>query len=202
VVVPVSLRTYDEPAILERLAALDQRSKTAFAASCAQRLLPLFERYARSVGASEMASRLREIVSAAWDVAAGAEADVQAYQAEAEGMVPSVEDGWTLETGYGQNAAAAAAYAIRTWLTDDPREAAWAARQVYELADYAVLQGNPELDLNAPGGKTQVLGSDIVQRALSALDRALAVVESAPATWQELRADTESDSQAWADTLP
>lgn len=197
----MSLR-YDEAAIVSRLSDLDRSAKTAFAASCAQRLLPLFERFARSVGTPELAPRLRVIVDAAWDVASGAGADVAARQAEAEGMVPTDEDDWTLETGYAQNAAAAAAYAIRTWLTDDPQEAAWAARQVYELADYAVLQGRPALDLNAPESEAQVLESETVQNALIALDHALVVVESAPSTWQELREDAIADSEAWAGTLP
>lgn len=198
----MTLRTYDEQAIVARLAALDRRSRTAFAASCAQRLLPLFERYARSVGMPDSGVRLRSIVAAAWDVASGVEADVQAYQAEVEGMVPSDADGWTLETGYGQNAAAAAAYAIRTWLTGDPQEAAWAARQVYELADYAVLHGNSELDLNAPSAEAQVLASAAVQRALAAIDSSLDAVESNPSAWHEARAEAEADGQLWASILP
>ena len=201
-VVTLNALAYDEREIHSRLAALDRHAKTAFAASCAQRLLPLFERYARATGAPEMATRLAAIVSAAWEVAAGTEAEVAAYQAEAESMVPSDEDGWSVEAGYGQNAAAATAYAIRTWLTDDPQEAVWAARQVYELADYAVLQSRPELDLNAPGSATQVLESDVVQGALAAIERALTAVESAPSTWRQLRADAEADSQSWADALP
>ena len=144
----VTLRIYDEQALVDRLTALDRRSKTAFAASCAQSLLPLFERYAKSAGVPELGARLGAIVAAAWAAASGVEADVRGHQDEAEAMVPSDGDGWTLETGYGQNAAAAAAYAIRTWLTDDAQEAAWAARQVYELADYAELAGNPRLDQN------------------------------------------------------
>lgn len=28
----------------------------------------------------------------------------------------------------------------RTWIKNDPQEAAWAARQVYDAAEYAVLQ--------------------------------------------------------------
>ena len=45
-----------------------------------------------------------------------------------------------LEAGYAQNAIAAIAYAARAWLTDDPQEALWAARQVYEAADYGAQQ--------------------------------------------------------------
>lgn len=198
----MSAREYDEQEILARLAALDRRSRTAFAASCAERLVPLFERYARSVGAPELGPRLRGLADAAWDAASGVDIDADAYQAEAEGMVPSDADGWLLETGYGQNAAAAVAYAIRTWLTDAPQEAAWAAHQVYELADYAVLQGDSGLDLNSPGAERRVLESAAVQRALTAIARSLSVVEDAPLTWRELRAEAEADGEQWARALP
>ena len=117
-------------------------------------------------------------------------------------MVPSDDDGWTLEMGYAQNAAGAAAYAIRTWLTDDAQEAAWAGRQVYELADYAVLQSNPELDLNSPDATAFVTASDLVQQALAALDRTLDAIESRPADWQQLRAAAEADSRSLAEAVP
>jgi hypothetical protein len=138
----------------------------------------------------------------AWDAASGSleELDMCTLQAEAESMVPTGETGWTREMVYGQNAAAA--YAIRTWLTDDPQEAGWAARQVYELADYAVLQGNPEFDLNAPDAEARVLASDIVQEALGALARSLDVVEASPANWQQLRADAEADGGTLAAAVP
>jgi hypothetical protein len=122
----VTLRTYNEPDLVRRLSRLDRRSKTAFAASCAQCLLPLFERYSESIGEPALGSRLAAIVSLAWDTASGAleERDLRALQAEAESLVPSDEDDWTFEMGSGEHAAAAAAYAIRTWLTDDPRRRA------------------------------------------------------------------------------
>lgn len=57
-----------------------------------------------------------------------------------EDMVPADEGEWTFEMGYGQSAIAAVVYAVRTWLTDDPQEAVWAARQVHQAADYAALK--------------------------------------------------------------
>lgn len=116
--------------------------------------------------------------------------------------MPSDEDGWTLEMGYGQNAAAAAAYAIRAWLTDDPQEAAWAARQVYEMADYAVLQRSPTLDLNEAASELTVLSSALVQDALEALDRSLTSVESSGNDWSTLRASSEADGLRWARAVP
>lgn len=198
----VSHRAYDEQSVLDRLARLERRSRTAFAASCAQRLLPLFERYAQSTGDPGLGARLGNVVAAAWDVASGSGADVSALQAEAEAMVPSHRDGWTFEMGYGQNAAAAAAYAIRTWLTDDAQEAAWAARQVYELADYAVLHGSSELDLNEPGAESQILASEIVQGVLEALAQSLDAVEAGPPTWDELQETAAAQGRAWADAMP
>ena len=65
------MRIYDERALLARLEPFDRGAKTAFAAACAQRLLPLFERYARVDGATAHAHRLAEILAAAWDVSLG-----------------------------------------------------------------------------------------------------------------------------------
>ena len=189
--------SYDEQSLRDRLAVLDRRSKTAFAASCAQRLRPLFERYARVVGKPELGVRLGLVVAAAWDVAGGADVDMRPFQEEAEGLVPSDNDGWLVETGCAQNAATAAAYAVRAWLTNDPQEAAWAGRQVYELADYAVLQSMPDLDLNAVGASALVEASAMVQLALAALERALRGVESGPSTWDQLRAEAASDGDKW-----
>jgi hypothetical protein len=193
----MTLLTYDEGALVERLSVLDRRAKTAFAASCAQRLLPFFEPYAHAVGRAEWGERLRTIVDASWDLASGAEFDVHALQAEAESMVPSDEGEWITEMGYAQNAAAAAAYAIRTSLTDDPQEAAWAGRQVYELADYAVQCNSPEIDMNHPEAEAQILGSAAVQRILAALDNSLKAIEAQPPAWTTVRAEAETDSQLW-----
>lgn len=129
------MRVYDEHALLVRLEPLDRWAKTAFAAACAQRLFPLYERYVRSAGRLASAQILADILSTAWDIAAGRVVNLQPLQAEAESMVPAEDGNWVLESGYGQNAAAAVAYAIRTWLSDDPQEAAWAARQIYDVAD-------------------------------------------------------------------
>lgn len=198
----MSVLEYDEQAILERLAVLDRSSKTVFAASCAERLSGLFDRYARVAGAPELALRLRAVIDAAWGAASGAFVDAGSLQAEAEGMVPQDADDWVLEAGYGQNAAAAAAYAMRTWMTDAPQEAAWAARQVYELADYAALNGDPGLD---PGGlvpERQVLESEAVQRALWAIAHSLDLVEAGRPSWGQLRLEAETDCAQWAAEFP
>ncbi|WP_146069092.1 hypothetical protein [Cryobacterium sp. M23] len=86
------MRTYDEHALLAKLELLDRRAKTVFAVSCAQRLFPLFERYAPAVGAPALSERLAEIVAAGWDLAATPMGEVQRMEAEATSMVPDEDD--------------------------------------------------------------------------------------------------------------
>ncbi|MDQ0077888.1 DUF416 family protein [Arthrobacter oryzae] len=178
---------YDENALLARLEPLDRWAKTAFAAACAQRLFPHYERYARSADTLAHAQILADILSTAWDVASGRVVIVQPLQSEAESMVPSEDGDNALESGYAENAAVAVAYAIRTWLSDDPQEAVWAARQVFDVADYAFWLANPNADVNDRSSNNAVMKSDIVQEALSAIDRYLDAVASAPPSWLDLR---------------
>ena len=197
------MRTYDEHALLAKLELLDRRAKTVFAVSCAQRLFPLFERYAPAVRAPALSERLAEIVAAGWDLAATPMGEVQRMEAEATSMVPDEDDdGWVRESAYAQNAAAAVAYAMGAWRTDDPQQAVWAATQLYEAADYAFWQANPDADLNDSGA---ALGSGFVQAALTAMDEDLAIVASSASSalsWVELRRRADTEGRAWAATLP
>ena len=53
---------YDEAEIKARLARLDQSQKTAFAAACAERLWPLFERYSEVTGRGDVTA-LRAVLN-------------------------------------------------------------------------------------------------------------------------------------------
>lgn len=89
------------------------------------------------------------------------------------------------------------------WLTDDPREAAWAARQVYEAADYAALCAHPELRLHVPGTGRTLLESAMVQTALAEMAADLVAVESPPTDdWEGLRMRARDEGSVWAATLP
>lgn len=200
---------YDEAALAARLAPLDRQAKTAFAAACAQRLLPLFERYARAAGSEAQGRRLQEILSSAWEAASGVTVDVQSLGSEAESMAPPEDEDGGLEADYAENASAAVAYAIRTWLSDDPQEAVWAARQVYEVAEHAFSQTRLE------PGKVYVqtasqraeeaeatLASGLVQSALTAIRDDLEIAESSASSWLELRRRSNAEGRQWAATFP
>lgn len=195
------MRTYDEGALVARLALLTRARKSAFAAACAQRLLPLFERYVSATGEGSFDS-LSEVVAATWSVAAGADLDLTSAQAVAESMVPSDDGTWVFEMGYGQNAAAAAAYATRTWLLDSPQEAAWAARQVYEAADYAAQHELPTVDLKTSGAERTIIQSRVVQAALSGIWGDLEEVESTNWSCDSLQKRARVEGRTWAASLP
>lgn len=71
------------------------------------------------------------MIDAAWTLArseALPRDDIERLRALAESLVPHDDDEyWSELSPLAQNAAASAAYAVRTWLLEDPQEAVWAA---------------------------------------------------------------------------
>lgn len=192
---------YDEELLMLRLEPLDRSAKTAFAAACAQRLMPLYDRYARQVGDSSLQQRLAVIVSAAWAAASGRDVEASRLEADAESMVPDEDDeGWTASRAYAGNAAAAAAYALRAWLTDDPQEAVWAARQLFDAADLAYFQANPGLSFVTEEENKASLESPVVQSAISAIQRDLEAIEKAT-PWFDVRQRAEAEGSDWVEEL-
>lgn len=97
-----AMRIYDEPALTARLALLDHRAKIAFSAACAQRLMPLFARYAEKTGAAAHAQRLAHILLVAWQAASDGPVDVRGLDSEAASFCPSDDAEWVFEMGYAQ----------------------------------------------------------------------------------------------------
>lgn len=198
----VPIRCYDERALRGRLAHLERPKKTAFAAACAERLWPLFKQYAAATGKGDVEA-LARILSDTWRAASGEQVDLSQAQSTAEAMVPSEDEPWVHERSYGQNSAACTAYAVRTWATDDPQEAAWAALQVYEAADYAAQRMLGEWDPNGPNAERQILKHPIVQNALSGIAVDLSAVESIhDHDWASVRRRAREEGETWARSLP
>lgn len=196
---------YDEAQIKARLAKLNRSGKTAFAAACAERLFPLFERYARVTGQGDVAA-LSLALENVWRASRGEQVEDLAQAEEAaDGMVPTDYEGtWVFEMGYGQNAAAAVAYAAGSWIRDSSEEATLGARQVYEAADYAAQELIPAFDnFNAPDVEDRLLECPVVHVVLNGLAIDLAAVESPVGDlWVGLRERARSAGEAWARTVP
>ena len=197
---------YDEAALKGRLSRLSKRAKTAFAAACAESLVPLQRRYWSRTGLGRDAL-LRDILDSAWDVASGGNTDVRSLDAEAAAFGPSDDAEWFFDMGYAQNGAAAVAYAIRTWLTDDAQDATWAARQVQEAAEYSITQPDlvpGEILVRNPSdvpSAADIDSSPAMRSAVTFLDRALEVCETGPSSWEELQRLARTVGGSWASTF-
>lgn len=193
---------YDESEIRVRLTRLDHASRVAFAAACAERLWPLFERYVQATGLGDVAL-LRSALDEVWLVAEGREngADLSRVEKVALSMVPADDGEWVFEMGYGQNAAAAVAYALQGSLTDDPQDGVWASRQVYEAADYAARCLRPDLDLSSADAEQELSRSDTVQVAVSGVIADLESLEG-EAGLSGLQDRARREGAVWARSLP
>jgi len=196
------MRVYNEEQLAAESRQLSRSARAVFAAACAERLWPLVERYATSVPMpAGQVQVLRRALDAVWDVVCGTSADLVGVQETAESLVPREDDDWVLEAGYAQNAIAAIAYAARAWLTDDPQEAVWAARQVYEAADYGAQQRDGSIQkLYSAAVEEELLESTVVQAALEAIsdDLEAARVDSAA----NMRRRSRAEARAFAGLFP
>jgi hypothetical protein len=191
---------FDEASLRSRLAGLDRDGKTTFAACCAQRTWPLFERYVAATGAAGL-DQMQAVLDRVWFAAAGHAADLVDEQRLAEQMVPTGDGPWIPELGYGQSAAACLAYAVRTWRTNDPAEGAWAARQVFEAADFGA-QRQLERQLS-PFTEDRIAAHPFVQMALAAIESDIDAVEASGSLgWEDLRSRAMAEGKAWAALFP
>ncbi len=179
---------YDESALRERVAGLVAPQQALLAACCAERLNPL---YAWIVGASgsDDAAAVRAALDLAWSTDAPAR-QVEQAMVEVEQLVPDEDDEHArADVALVQNAIAAVAYALRSKGSNDAQDAVWAARQLYEAADYIVQREAPnqtyleDLEEEAP-----------IQLVLRGLASALGDLDSA--SLDQLKAAARADGDA------
>jgi uncharacterized protein YjaG (DUF416 family) len=185
------MERFDERDLIARLRALPPTARVAFAASCAERVLPGYDVYVRAStrGAHGVLRHALDRVHRHLNGDEMDAAEVRSRIDEVMQVIPVEGDGkWVQEQAYAEDAAAAVAYVLRAVESGDPQEAAWAARRAYEALDqYAINMGG--IDVNQPGAEAAVLARAEVQAELSAqradieeLERA---TESRPVTAAE-----------------
>jgi hypothetical protein len=167
---------YDEAEIIERLKYLPVRLRAAFALLAALRILPTYARFHTRTGRGDP-SALTALVERLWRDVRGewmTAREAQAVADQAMRLVPSEEDGWDEDSQpYAEDAAAAVAYGLRARLTNDPQEAAWAARRVYESADHFAVTVSRQTSGNHPDEQA-ILAHPVVQAELARQTRDLA----------------------------
>lgn len=166
VVVVSNLLAYNEDRLIEELSKLAPAARALFAAACAERMLPIYRWFHQRTGRGDpdaLASALTEL----WDDLEGNPSlNLQSHQQVAEDLVPYEDDSWVDECAFAQHTAAAIAYAIRSRLTGEAQEAAWAARQIYEALDFRVTTRD-DVDLNVAGVEEQVAADPLIQAELN-----------------------------------
>lgn len=163
----VNAWVYSEVNLKERLAAGDLVEQVHFACACAERIFPLYELFAARTGQGDPAL-VRTSLDRAWAIQDGASADddIEQLRERVEALVPHDDQpDFSTWSPFAQNAAAAVAYALRLWLSGDSQNGVWAARQLYEAADYVA-----QID---DVGDNQIDATDPVSFAVRAIDRVL-----------------------------
>jgi len=154
---------YDEEGLIRQLDDLDVTLRAAFAAACAERLGEAYETFAQRTGRGDPAA-VREIMDHVWSalMGLGMEADIRAELARCMAVLPKeTHTPWVEEQAYAEDAVSAAAYALRTLINEESREAAWAARCAYNALDYYVMN---HLGID---NEDQISGHPLVQAELA-----------------------------------
>lgn len=133
--------SFDEVGLISELQKSAPRSRTAFAAACAERLFPAYVAFSKTAGRGD-AQTIGELLERIWRRLAGEPIDDTGLQADLDrcmALVPGEdEEPWTDDQPYADDAASAVAYTLRTLQTGDAQEAAWAARRAYDALDHHV----------------------------------------------------------------
>lgn len=146
---------YDERELVARLEQLPPLLRAAFAAACAQRLLPAYVRFSERTGRGAP-GELTAVLERLWRDLEGKPMGADGLQRaldHAAGLIPDENEGeWAEGQAQADDAAAAVAYAVRCRQTGEAQDAGWAGRRAYEALDH-LLRYSEDIGLG-PGGPT------------------------------------------------
>ena len=131
---------YCEHAVVRVLATLDMKSCIAFSAACAERLVPSYQEFCKTVSRDD--HELSAILVRIWDHLLGDELDaeqVSATLSRCMGLAPRKRnEPWHHDHAYADDAVSAVTHTLLTIERDEPEEAAWASRRAYEAVCHYV----------------------------------------------------------------
>jgi hypothetical protein len=184
--------TVIEADLLSSLRALKQEGRVAFAAACAERLMPFYDRFSVSIG-RDIDRTIRGILERVWGGLGGpVPIDISRLLGRCDDAELLIDQGeWTMERAGAEDAVAALAYALRCWKSADPQEAVWAARRACEAID-AVVEIQNESSASAPAS----LGYEhpLVQAKLARQRRDLEELLGQRVTVAQLRMRAQEES--------
>jgi uncharacterized protein YjaG (DUF416 family) len=187
----MSERRFDEEKLRRSLATLSSEQRVAFAAACAQRLLPAYQSYQRTRD-NIAAKHVAEALDLVWQDLAGKPISASELRGQIDWCMANIPredaEAWVPEQAAAEDAVAALAYALRCRQGGEPQEAAWAARRVYEALDHFVTSRD-DVDVNVSGTEDHVRADPLIQAELERQERDLLELQSNPTetNWERLR---------------
>ncbi|MDB0529433.1 YjaG family protein [Ralstonia solanacearum] len=172
---------FSEDVLREHLAAVPIEKVLAFSASCAELLLPAYDRYANKASLPGDVSRVyRNALDMIWSFALGMPVktrDLEQQEKICLAAIPAEEDAWAHGELYSEEAGTAVTLTIRAALSHDVQEAVWAARCVYEALDDFV--GKLERVNLAANKEEAILAHPLIQGEFVRQQHELAQLEAA-----------------------
>jgi uncharacterized protein YjaG (DUF416 family) len=173
------LLKYDEAALAARLEGLEPWQRSAFALSCAQRMLPVYLRYS-DLTAEGDAAFIQSSLATLWealDDGALAPNELQLLIDRANELVPPGDAvGRVIWHYYAANAVAALIYAMECQKQDRIQEAVWAALQPYDVIT-SYVDNRDHLNYNSKDDRLHLERDPLVQAELQRQETDLKVLE-------------------------
>lgn len=160
---------YNEEQLIKEFARVPEKLRVVYAATCAERLFPAYERYLKQSG-KKYEANLKDLKERLWLDLNGTTMSDSEIDDAIEKCMTVIQDINDSEWIPGSEAADAAAtslcYAFRCRKTGDPQEAAWAVRRLYDALDNFIIN-QENIDTNQPGGESKVLAHPLMQAELA-----------------------------------
>lgn len=164
--------TFDKQRLLADLQRMSPYLRVVFAAACAERQMPAYRIFRRG-RVSDSSDDLMRALDEVWTNPIQGDGPELRRQLEAcMQLVPREEfvTPWTEQASYAQDAGISVAYALRTRISGEAEDAAWAAQTAYELLDLFVIN-REDIDASLSGGEECVLAHPLIQAELSRQSR-------------------------------
>lgn len=129
--------SFSERTTSQLLKMLPREMRAAFAAACAERLLPRWRAYAKRLSdAQEAATDVEQALRSLWSILESKDTATPVLDELKAGVLASIPDedqAWSVGEPYAEDAAAAVAYALQAFSDETTDSAKFAARRVYEV---------------------------------------------------------------------
>ncbi|MGD0094730.1 MAG: DUF416 family protein [Planctomycetota bacterium] len=161
---------------LEPLDKLQPELRGAFAAACAERLMPRYRKFSELAQEGDPDS-LERSLSRLWADLLGRrmpDAELEAMLRTCMKLISQLQSDsdWPTEQAEAEDAASALAYALRCRRNGQSEEVGAAAKRAYEAVDCYVIK-HGEIDTNAPGAEAEILSHPLIQVELGRQKRDL-----------------------------